>query len=347
MIDQLESELRSAMKARADDLPRGAGTRIRARDYRPRTRDLRPPVAAGVLTTAAAAAAAVLLIDLGPQAPAAFAGWSATPTHASTAQVTGAQGDCTTKLAGLPEQVAPAAAQRHGKTPLLQDLAKLETTTPVLTDTRGPFTFVVYDSGNAHASCISGPGFTSVSMQSATVHDGAAPAGKIVPSFQVRTARAGHAYAFVEGRAGDGVTAATLVLSDGSHVQATLQNGWLVAWWPGSAQLTSALLTTASGTNTQKFDTKAGCLPPAATPPSGSTTPSDSTTPPAATPPGDITTSCAGAPAGKGQGQAAGSMSLMDSTARGKSPAGGGTVTSTGGSGQMQESGTVTNSSGT
>ena len=125
----------------------------------------------------------------------------------------------------------------------------------MLTDTRGPFTFVVFNSGRANASCISGPGFASVSMQSAARAPAAPPAGQMVLSFQVHTARAGDAYTFVEGRAGAGVTAATLVLSDGSHVQATVQNGWLVAGGPAAAQLTSAQMTTASGTITQKFDT--------------------------------------------------------------------------------------------
>ncbi|MGZ4274205.1 MAG: hypothetical protein ACXVRP_10645, partial [Solirubrobacteraceae bacterium] len=78
MIEQLESELRSALRARAEELPAGAGARVRAHAYRPRTRDLRPPVAAGALVTAAAVAAAVTLVDLGPQTSAAFAGW--TPT---------------------------------------------------------------------------------------------------------------------------------------------------------------------------------------------------------------------------------------------------------------------------
>ncbi len=306
MIEQLESELRSALRARADELPAGAGVRVRAHEYRPRTRDLRPPVAAGVLTTAAAVAAAVLLIDLGPQAPAAFAGWSATPTHASAAQVTGAQGSCTSRLAQLPVRAAQAAADRAGKTPLLQQLARLGSTTPVLTDTRGPFTFVVFNAGQANASCISGPGFTAVSMQSGAGTPAPA-AGKIVTSFDVHTARAGSAYSFVEGRTGDGVTAATLVLSDGSHVQATIQNGWLVAWWPGSAQLTSALVTTASDTTTQTFDTKAlpDCPPPpsASGPQSGSTTPAGPTTAQGA---------CAAVGYPGGKGRAVGSMSMLN-----------------------------------
>ncbi len=132
-----------------------------------------------------------------------------------------------------------AAARSGNGAPLVKDLSRLSQTTPVLTDTRGPFTFTVFDAGDANASCISGPGSTSVAMRTASGVTAPA-AGKIDPSFQVHTARAGDAYSFVEGRAGDGVTAATLTLSDGSHVQTTIQNGWLVAWWPGSAQVTSA-----------------------------------------------------------------------------------------------------------
>ena len=314
MIEQLESELRSALKARADDLPAGAGARVRAHEYRPRARDVRPPVAAGVLTTAAAAAVAVAVIDLGPKAPAAFAGWTPTPTHASRAQVAGARGDCSAQLAELRSRAAQAAAQHAGQAPLLPRFVKLSSTVPVLTDTRGPFTFVVFNSGRANASCISGPGFASVSMQSAARAPAAPAAGQMVLSFQVHTARAGDAYTFVEGRAGAGVTAATLVLSDGSHIKATVQNGWLVGWWPGAAQLTSALMTTASGTVTQKFDTRssAGCTPPppgsgdaagqhdtgraarhlrAARRRAGSTTPAGSTTRPRV--PKVVITSCA------------------------------------------------------
>jgi hypothetical protein len=313
MIDQLESELRSALRDRAEDLPADAGARVRAHEYRPRTRDLRPPVAAGVLTTAAAAAAVVALVDLGPSTPAAFAGWSATPTHASQAQVAGAQGACAKQLAQLPPLRDGHATFRGTPVPsLVPHYSKLSRTTPVLTDTRGPFTFVVFDAGQAHASCISSPGFTTISLQSSTQARASVPAGKIAPAFIEHTAQARDAYTFVEGHAGAGVTAATLVLSDGSHVQTTLQNGWLVAWWPGAAQLTSAQVTTASGTTTQPLGTNAlfGC--PA--PPSGVT-------------PGLVTMGTANCAASlaAGTGRAAGSVSAVNTTGGGQAS---GTVTS-------------------
>jgi hypothetical protein len=182
--------------------------------------------------------------------------------------------------------------------------------TPVLTDTRGAFTFVIFTGAdNAGAWCISGPDFTSASMSSGGGGT-AAPAGKIAPTSLEHTAHAGDAYSFVEGRAGAGVTAATLVLSDGSKVQATTQNGWLVAWWPGSAQVASAQVTTAGGTSTQSFDTRSMQCPPA---PSGGSASQD--------------TVCSGGFDGSGKGRVSGSISVRGASAL--APASGSTAGST------------------
>jgi hypothetical protein len=54
-------------------------------------------------------------------------------------------------------------------------------------------------------------------------------------------------------RAGDDVSAATLTLEDGTEVTATVQNGWAVAWWPGSHQVAGARMMTPTGTQTQTF----------------------------------------------------------------------------------------------
>jgi hypothetical protein len=64
----------------------------------------------------------------------------------------------------------------------------------------------------------------------------------------------------VEGQIDESVTGVTLVLSDGEHVQATTGNGWLLAWWPGSLDATSAEITTASGTTSQNL-TRSGPRP--------------------------------------------------------------------------------------
>jgi hypothetical protein len=57
----------------------------------------------------------------------------------------------------------------------------------------------------------------------------------------------------VDGPTGAGVTAVTIERSDGSSVQATVANGWYLAWWPGTVTATNAEVTTASGTSTVAF----------------------------------------------------------------------------------------------
>jgi hypothetical protein len=246
----LEIQLRDALATRAEDIPRASAERLSAHDYRPRTRDLRPPVAAGALLTAAAAAATVALVDLGPSAPAAFAGWTSKPTAAPKAQVAGAESGCTQQLAAIRTS---AAARNVGKvTGRPMGLPSIATLTPVLSDTRGPFTFLVFSdaTGDTNASCISGPGFNSVSEARSVTAPPAVPADGITVTWEAHTARAGQAYSFAEGHTGADVTAVALQLADGTTVQTSTQNGWFVAWWPGSTGATSSTVTTASGTTT-------------------------------------------------------------------------------------------------
>ena len=150
-IDQLEDDLRAALAARADEVPTGAATRVRAHHYRPRTRGLRPPVAVGGVTVAAATGAAVWLFALSPQTSSAFAGWTATPTTAAPGQVSTAESTCENRVADIPTgrrgdgASGPASAAAHSDG-LGADLAGLQ---PVLTDTRGPFTWVILASSDA------------------------------------------------------------------------------------------------------------------------------------------------------------------------------------------------------
>ncbi|HZE04322.1 MAG TPA: hypothetical protein VE127_03795, partial [Solirubrobacteraceae bacterium] len=77
---------------------------------------------------------------------------------------------------------------------------------------------------------------------------------RVLLSGEHRSARGRNAYGFAYGRTGTGVSAVTLVLEDGTKVQATVANGWFVAWWPGAAQLKAAELTTPAGASTQTFN---------------------------------------------------------------------------------------------
>jgi RNA polymerase sigma-70 factor (sigma-E family) len=65
MNDQLESDLRAALRARAAGVPATAVIRLTGLDYRPRTWGLRPPVAVGALTSPAAAGGLVAIVSLG------------------------------------------------------------------------------------------------------------------------------------------------------------------------------------------------------------------------------------------------------------------------------------------
>jgi hypothetical protein len=260
MTQTLESQLRDALAARAQEIPSAPGERLRAHDYRPRTRDLRPPVAAGALLTAGAAATAVLVVGLGPRAPAAFAGWTATPKAVATPQA-GAVTDCTQRLAAIPTSNAASNVAKATGHPMR--LPSVDTLTPVLSDVRGPFTFVVFADADSNASCITGPGFTSVSEARSAGPAPSVPANGITVTWAAHTARAGQAYSFLEGHTGTGVTAVTLNLADGSTVQTTTDNGWFVAWWPGSTNATRATVTTAQGTSTTTLPAAAvpGCPP--------------------------------------------------------------------------------------
>jgi hypothetical protein len=228
MTEQLESELRAALRERADQVPAASIARLSHLDYRPRTRRLRQPLAIGALASAAGTAGAVAIaISLSAGASNAFAGWSPRPTPAAPDQLAAASADCQTQspIAGLPLRLA---------------------------DTRGPFTFSVYANSTTSSTCIKGPTFTAVATNSTSAPI-SVPAGRILLSSSHASNRGG-AYSWADGRAGDGVSAVTLTLDDGTTVQATVANGWFVAWWPSSQSVNSAAVTTPSGTSTQTFE---------------------------------------------------------------------------------------------
>ena len=62
-------------------------------------------------------------------------------------------------------------------------------------------------------------------------------------------------------RAGSGIAAVTFVFSDGSTVDATVENGWYFAWWPNLNQPTSVRATTRFGLTLSSPMPSAGCRP--------------------------------------------------------------------------------------
>lgn len=244
---QLETELREALQTSATRLSPDAGARLRRIDYHPRQRRVRPQVAIAAVAGAAAAGAVAAVSGLGVGTPNAFAGWTATPTPASATQIRAAEAACRARLARSPVP-AGLKGQVLGASRLPAQL----------TDTRGPFTFTIFAHAGNSASCITGPGFVSIS---GTYFKGAsaATADEMLLSVS-HTSRDDHPYTFAEGHTGSNVRAATLALTDGRSVRATIAHGWFVAWWPGASNVTRIRMRTASGVRTQRFS--AVPLPP-------------------------------------------------------------------------------------
>jgi hypothetical protein len=182
-----------------------------------------------------------LLVLAGPGTANAFAAWTAAPTTPAPGQVSSAEATCE----------AGAATPPPDKTAGLPTGA----TQVSLVDTRGPFTLVLFGANpSTTLMCVSGPSITQANSQMTAI--GGQPelpeAGQIaVDRLQAESANDGQGYTIAEGSVGPGVTAATLVLSDGSDIVTTTGNGLFLAWWPGSAVVTSTTVTTASGTATQ------------------------------------------------------------------------------------------------
>jgi hypothetical protein len=218
MTDQIERSVREALSYQDAQLDPHAIARLRAVDYQPRRRIRRLP-AFGVLGTTGTAAAIAVVVSLSSGAAPAFAGWQATPTAPATPPTAPAGQTCGQGLGAA-----------------------------VLADARGPYTAAIYSQGDATDVCLSGDG---ISMSSNTTSSApvTVPTGQLL-QFSGGATRdsAGNQLTLADGRAGTTVTAVAFDLSDGSSVQATVTNGWYMAWWPGTATATKADVTTASGT---------------------------------------------------------------------------------------------------
>ena len=261
----------------------------RAVDYRPRAHRNRLPATLGACAGTAGAAAAASVILIG-SAPAAYAGWSPTPSLA--AGPSGATATiCHSQLQSMPDDAGSSSSGSGAWQ-------------AVLTDVRGPFTMELYQDGDADAACFSGPSIIEVDQigstgssggvsnrisvqQQASGGGGAGGPGATSSSGSVSATASGDLeqvlqnhlttpsdgpYTLVNGRTGSGVTGVTLVRDDGQHVVASVADGWFVAWWPGGATATSAQVTTDSGTTTEPLQSVLHTGPPASLPDSGTPT---------------------------------------------------------------------------
>jgi hypothetical protein len=218
MSDVLEHDLREALTDRAARITPEASARLRTVDYHPRSRwrPTRPVLGTlGVTGVAAAVGAAILL---GSSAAPAFAGWTANPTTLRPGQLAAAEQQCGTSG------------------------------TPVLADARGPYTALIYADGS---TCVTGNGIT---INSNRGEAGPTPqAGKVGLNGAGESDSNGNSLTMVDGPIGAGVSGVTIARSDGSSVQATVENGWYLAWWPGTEHAVAAQVAGANGTSTQSF----------------------------------------------------------------------------------------------
>jgi hypothetical protein len=233
----------------------------------------------GALAAVGAATAALLIVFAGARTQNAFAGWRAAPTQPASGQTAGALSQCASRLA--------SSAKGQSNIPASGWKA-------LVTDTRGPFTAMILQSAGATATCLTGPSFTttqanateggasqhvastgsaSAGQPSISVLGLGGPSGGPISQATVQHATSdGQPYTFLQGQVETGVTSVTLLLSDGSEVQATVSDGLLLAWWPGSADAAAAQATSPTGTRTQQL-TFTPVSPSSVPTPPGSTTP--------------------------------------------------------------------------
>ena len=201
-------------------------------------------LALGSTVLVAGGATSVLLVLAGPGTANAFAAWAPSPTTPAPGQVSSAEAAC---------EAAAIAPPSDKPSPGLPTAA----TQVSLVDTHGPFTLVLFGASTSTGLlCVSGPSIDSSAQANSQMTEIGSPQPALPEAGQIAVNRLldesaddGQAYTIAEGLVGSGVTAATLVLSDGSDVATTTGNGLFLAWWPGSAVVTSTTLTTHGNDN--------------------------------------------------------------------------------------------------
>jgi hypothetical protein len=220
MTDLLEHTLQDTFSRQAEQLAPDSVQRVLTSDYRRRARARRTITAIAAVASAAAVSAALLLTS--NPAP-AFAGWSPTPQTASHET---AAGQC---LGG----------------------------TPVLTDARGPYTAVVYSLPDGVGTCLQKDGSVLFSGTATGPGEKTVSPHAIGTFIATSTDAHGNKFTILYGPAGASVTAVRVEREHGAPVDATVSDGWYLAWWPDSSPVTATQVTTAEGTHNTAFPSAA------------------------------------------------------------------------------------------
>jgi hypothetical protein len=188
-----------------------------------------------LLVVAAVVVGAVALqaVDLGGSgAPRAFAAWTATTTTPPASQLASADASCGRSYSLMVKAGLPDVA---GSLPPL-----------TLTDSRGPFELLLYSDPSWFFACFWGHG--SASLDGGGGPEAPASPNSIgVPQVPFDRNANGSGYTMAYGYVGAQVRAVTLDLTNGTSVEATVQNGLYAAWWPVRTDVASAAVTTSAG----------------------------------------------------------------------------------------------------
>jgi hypothetical protein len=244
-----------------------------AAGHRPRRRWLRrwAAMSAGALALAAVAGIAIALLSTGTTA--AFAGWTATPS----APTAGALAAARTACGNVPTTDVLAADARGPYTAIAFTRAGkpwqcVVKGSHVVVDVSNRYPVRAYASvppGKVMLPVITQKTFGSANAQRRALIDRwlNVTAGKSSQPFKraialratlrmeiAATMSGPDTLSAVIGVAGSGVRAVTFILADGDRVQATVEHGWYVAWWPGASKPGGATavrvaVTTSSGTH--------------------------------------------------------------------------------------------------
>lgn len=168
------------------------------------------------VTVAIAGAAAVLVVFVGvsvltPSGQVAYAGWEATPSAATAAALTAAETEC-----------APAAAEGGTERVLEQ---------------RGSYVLAVYADSGVISQCLTGTDITTAGTSTtAALPAPAEPDTVAVYDDGAHAWGAGDGEVMsVVGRVGADVRSVSVENEAGLVVDASIDDGWFTAWWPGES----------------------------------------------------------------------------------------------------------------
>jgi hypothetical protein len=220
----------------------GSGQRedVAGRAIRPR-RLMRVALIALCTIAVGSVALAVELARSGP--PDALAAWTPTTTTPATTQLAAAAASCASRYTLMVDHLP----RLNGAT-VPASLPSL-----ALTDSRGPFELLIYNGPTSEGVCL----WDSSGVLSVGGGDGEtlpAPTDHSIGVPGVGFDRdGGSVLTYAYGHAGAHVTAVTLDLVDGIHVEATVHNGFYAAWWPSQTDVSATEVTTSQGVFQQDF----------------------------------------------------------------------------------------------